>query len=53
MIGADVMHRAPSAEGHLTFMAVVSSIALMAAKCIALSHIQAGSQETIDDLEEM
>ena len=52
MTDADVMHRAPYAEGHPSFMAAVSSIALMAAKYIALS-VQVNHQEIIDNLEEM
>ena len=52
MIGADVMHRASGAEGRPSFTAV-SSIDLMASKHIALSRVQAGSQEIINNLEEM
>ena len=52
MTDADIMHRAPYAEGHPSFTAAVSSIALMAAKYIALS-VQVGHQEIIDNLEEM
>ena len=50
MTDADVMRRAPYAEGHPSFMAAVSRIALMAAKYIPLS-VQADHQETIDNLE--
>ena len=53
MVGADVMHQASSAEGRPSFTAVVSSIDLTASKYIALSCIQAGHQEIIDNLEEM
>lgn len=53
MIGADCMHPAPGAEGRPSFAAVVSSIDSMAAKYIALSRVQQGRQELIDDLEEM
>ena len=53
MIGADVMHPAPGAEGRPSFTTVVSSIDSMAAKYIAISRVQAGRQEIIDDLEEM
>ena len=53
MVGADVMHQASGAEGRPSFTAVVSSIDLMASKYIALSRIQAGRQEIIDNLEEM
>ena len=53
MIGADVMHPAPGAEGRPSFTTVVSSIDSMAAKYIALSRVQTGHQELIDDLEEM
>lgn len=53
MIGADVMHPAPGAEGRPSFTTVVSSIDSMAAKYIALSRCQTGRQELIDDLEEM
>ena len=52
MIGADVVHRASGAEGRPSFTAV-SSIDLMASKHFALSPIQAGSQEIINNLEEM
>ena len=52
MTDADIMNQAPYAEGHPSFTAAVSSIALMAAKYIALS-VQAGHQEIIDNLEEM
>ena len=53
MIGADVMHRASGAEGRPSSFTAVSSIDLMASKHIALSRVQAGRQELIDDLEEM
>ena len=52
MISADVMHQASGAEGRPSFTAV-SSIDLMASKHIALSRVQAGSQEIINNLEEM
>ena len=53
IIGADVMHPAPGAEGRPSFTTVVSSIDSLAAKYIALSRVQTGRQELIDDLEEM
>lgn len=53
MIGADVMHPAPGAEGRPSFTTLVSSIDFMIAKYIALSRVQTGRQELIDDLEEM
>lgn len=53
MIGADVMHPAPGAEGRPSFTTVVSSIDSMAVKYIAISRVQAGRKEIIDDLEEM
>jgi hypothetical protein len=53
MIGADVMHPAPGAEGRPSFTTLVSSIDTMVAKYIALSRVQTGRQELIDDLEEM
>ena len=53
MIGADVMHRASGAEGRPSSFTAVSSIDLMASKHFALSPIQAGSQEIINNLEEM
>ena len=53
MTGADAMHPAPGADGRPSFTTVVSSIDSLAAKYIALSRVQAGRQEIIDDLEEM
>lgn len=53
MIGADVMHPAPGADGRPSFTTLVSSIDSMVAKYIALSRVQTGRQELIDDLEEM
>jgi eukaryotic translation initiation factor 2C len=53
VMGADVMHPAPGAEGRPSFTTVVSSIDSLAAKYIALSRVQTGRQELIDDLEEM
>ena len=53
MEGADVMHPAPGAEGRPSFTTLVSSIDSMVAKYIALSRVQTGRQELIDDLEEM
>ena len=47
------MHPAPGAKGRPSFTAVVSSIDSLAAKYIALSRVQTGHQELIDDLEEM
>jgi eukaryotic translation initiation factor 2C len=53
MIGADVMHPAPGAEDRPSFTTLVSSVDSMTAKYIALSRVQTGRQEIIDDLEEM
>ena len=53
MIGADVMRRASGADGRPSSFTAVSSFDLMASKHIALSRIQAGSQEIINNLEEM
>jgi eukaryotic translation initiation factor 2C len=53
VMGADVMHPAPGAEGRPSFTTLVSSIDTMVAKYIALSRVQTGRQELIDDLEEM
>lgn len=53
MIGADVIHPAPGAEGRPSFTTLVSSIDSTTAKYIAISRVQAGRQELIDDLEEM
>jgi len=53
VMGADVMHPAPGAEGRPSFTTLVSSIDFMIAKYIALSRVQTGRQELIDDLEEM
>jgi eukaryotic translation initiation factor 2C len=53
VMGADVMHPAPGAEDRPSFTTLVSSIDSMTAKYIALSRVQTGRQELIDDLEEM
>jgi hypothetical protein len=53
MIGADVIHPAPGAEGRPSFTTLVSSVDSMTAKYIALSRVQTGRQELIDDLQEM
>jgi len=53
VMGADVMHPAPGAEGRPSFTTLVSSIDTLSAKYIALSRVQTGRQELIDDLEEM
>jgi len=53
VMGADVMHPAPGAEGRPSYTTLVSSIDTMIAKYIALTRVQTGRQELIDDLEEM
>jgi len=52
-IGADVIHPAPGAEGRPSFTTLVSSIDSTTSKYIAISRVQTGRQELIDDLEEM
>jgi len=53
VMGADVIHPAPGAEGRPSFTTLVSSIDSLTAKYIAVSRVQTGRQELIDDLEEM
>ncbi|KAF8806120.1 argonaute-like protein [Phlegmacium glaucopus] len=53
VMGADVIHPAPGAEGRPSFTTLVSSIDSTTAKYIAISRVQTGRQELIDDLEEM
>jgi len=53
VMGADVMHPAPGAEGRPSYTTLVSSIDTMIAKYIALTRVQTGRQELIDDLEAM
>jgi len=53
VMGADVIHPAPGAEGRPSFTSLVSSVDRNTAKYIAISKVQTGRQEMIDDLEEM
>ncbi|KAF8963796.1 argonaute-like protein [Flammula alnicola] len=53
VIGADVMHPAPGAQGCPSYTAVVGSVDSNAAKYVATSRVQTGRQEIIDDLKEM
>jgi len=53
VMGADVIHPAPGAEGRPSFTTLVSSIDSTTAKYIAISRVQTGRQELIEDLEEM
>jgi eukaryotic translation initiation factor 2C len=53
IMGADVIHPAPGAEGRPSFTALVASVDTTVSKYVALSRVQTGRQEMIDDLEEM
>ncbi|KAF8165769.1 argonaute-like protein [Crassisporium funariophilum] len=53
VMGADVIHPAPGAEGRPSFTCLVSSVDSTTAKYVAISRVQTGRQEIIDDLEEM
>ncbi|KAF9480194.1 argonaute-like protein [Pholiota conissans] len=53
VMGADVMHPAPGADGRPSFASLVSSVDINTAKYIAINSVQAGRQEIIDDLESM
>lgn len=52
-IGADVIHPAPGAEGRPSFTSLVSSVDQYTAKYLAISKVQTGRQERIEDLQEM
>ncbi|KAF9441655.1 Piwi-domain-containing protein [Macrolepiota fuliginosa MF-IS2] len=53
IMGADVQHPAPGAEGRPSFTAVVGSVDALASKYVATSALQVGRQELIDDLKAM
>jgi eukaryotic translation initiation factor 2C len=53
VMGADVIHPAPGADGRPSFTTLVSSVDSTTAKYIAISRVQKGRQELIEDLEEM
>ncbi|KAJ3501716.1 hypothetical protein NLJ89_g9216 [Agrocybe chaxingu] len=53
VMGADVIHPAPGAEGRPSFASLVSSVDVDCAKYVAYSGAQTGRQELISDLEEM
>jgi eukaryotic translation initiation factor 2C len=53
MLGADVIHPAPGAEGRPSFTSLVTSVDRYTAKYIATSKVQTGRQEIIADLEDM
>ncbi|KJA29601.1 hypothetical protein HYPSUDRAFT_31529 [Hypholoma sublateritium FD-334 SS-4] len=53
VMGADVIHPAPGAEGRPSFASLVSSVDINTAKYIARSSVQTGRQEIIDELEAM
>jgi eukaryotic translation initiation factor 2C len=53
VMGADVIHPAPGADGKPSFATVVCSVDTAAAKYVERSSVQAGRQEIIEDLEAM
>jgi len=53
VLGADVIHPAPGAEGRPSFTSLVTSVDRYTAKYIATSKVQTGRQEIIADLEDM
>jgi eukaryotic translation initiation factor 2C len=53
VMGADVIHPAPGADGRPSFATVVCSVDSAAAKYVERSSVQAGRQEIIEDLEAM
>ncbi|KAF9527970.1 argonaute-like protein [Crepidotus variabilis] len=53
VLGADVIHPAPGADGRPSFTSLVSSVDSNTAKYIATSRVQEGRVEMIADLEEM
>ncbi|KAF5311527.1 hypothetical protein D9611_011545 [Ephemerocybe angulata] len=53
VMGADVIHPAPGAEGRPSFTALVSSVDLNCSKYVATDRVQEGRQEIIADMKEM
>ncbi|KAF8958525.1 argonaute-like protein [Flammula alnicola] len=53
VMGADVIHPAPGAEGRPSFTSLVSSVDINTAKYVSTSCVQTGRQEIISDLETM
>ncbi|KDR84292.1 hypothetical protein GALMADRAFT_111558 [Galerina marginata CBS 339.88] len=53
VMGADVIHPAPGAEGRPSFTTLVSSVDGTTAKYVSDSRVQTGRVEMIEDLEEM
>jgi len=53
VMGADVIHPAPGAEGRPSFATLVSSVDSTTAKYIEESRVQTGRVEIIEDLEQM
>lgn len=53
IMGADVIHPAPGAEGRPSFTTLVSSVDSTTAKYISESRVQTGRVEIIDELENM
>ncbi|KAF8914444.1 argonaute-like protein [Gymnopilus junonius] len=53
VMGADVNHPAPGADGRPSFAALVSSVDSTTAKYISESRVQMGRVEMIEDLENM
>ncbi|KAF5348341.1 hypothetical protein D9758_010939 [Tetrapyrgos nigripes] len=53
VMGADVIHPAPGAEGRPSYTAVVGSIDSKVAKYAAVSNVQTSRQELISDLDKM
>jgi eukaryotic translation initiation factor 2C len=50
VMGADVIHPAPGAEGRPSFASLVSSVDIMNAKYISCSRVQGGRLEIIEDM---
>jgi len=53
IIGADVIHPAPGVDNKPSFTSMVANIDPMYSRYIAISKVQKGRQEIIDDTEEM
>ncbi|KAI0353623.1 argonaute-like protein [Trametes cingulata] len=53
VMGADVIHPAPGADGRPSFTALVANVDSDTAKYIADCRVQTSRQEMIDDLEDM
>ncbi|KAH9938191.1 argonaute-like protein [Fomitopsis serialis] len=53
VMGADVIHPAPGAEGRPSFTALVANVDSDTAKYVADCRVQTSRQELIEDLEEM